>query len=100
MRDHLGKFAFDTALLSAAGAAGTKIGHGIFNVKLSDLPQKLVPQMNERGISQDYYNKLIMADHYANVAANATGKYGPEKVARAHQSIARISKGMVTYRNY
>lgn len=100
MREHLGKFAFDTALLSAAGATGSKIGHGIFNVKLSDLPQKLVPQMNEKGISQDYYNKLIMADHYANVATNSVGKYNPEKVARAQQSLQESLSGMVSYRNY
>lgn len=100
MRVHLGKFAFDTVLLSAAGAAGSKLGHGMFNVKLSDLPKKLVPQMNEKGISQDYYNKLIMADHYANVATNSLGKYSPEKVARAQQSLQESLNGMVTYRNY
>lgn len=100
MRVHLGKFAFDTVLLSAAGATGSKIGHGMFNVKLSDLPQKLVPQMNEKGISQDYYNKLIMADHYANVATNSLGKYSPEKVARAQQSLQESLSGLVTYRNY
>ena len=100
MRTHLGKFAFDTALLSASGAAGSKIGHGMFNVNLSDLPKKLVPQMNDRGISQDYYNKLIMADHYANVATNSLGKYSPEKVARAQQSLQESLNGMVTYRNY
>lgn len=100
MRTHLGKFSFDTALLSASGAAGSKIGHGMFNVKLSDLPQKLVPQMNDRGISQDYYNKLIMADHYANVSTNSLGKYSPEKVARAQQSLQESLNGMVTYRNY
>lgn len=100
MRNHLGKFAFDTALMSASGVAGSRIGHGIFHVKLSDLPQKLVPQMNNRGISQDYYNKLMMADHYANVASNPLGKYSPEKVSRAQQSLQESLSGMVTYRNY
>ncbi len=100
MQEHLGQFAFDTAIMSLAGAAGSKVGHKVFGVSLRDLPHALVPQMNGKGISQDYYNKLLMAEHYNNVALNAQGKFSLEKVSRARQSLQESLNNLVTYRQY
>ncbi|MBS2008343.1 MAG: hypothetical protein JST01_14945 [Cyanobacteria bacterium SZAS TMP-1] len=100
MRKSLGKFAFDTALMSAAGLGGSAAGHGLFNVRLGDLPAELVPQMNARGISQDYYNKLFMVDRHINVIRNVEGKYTPDKVARSYQELPGSLQKLVTYRQY
>lgn len=100
MRKHLGKFAFDATIMSVAGGLGARAGHKLFDVRLKDLPKELVPQMNERGISQDYYNKLMMAEHYTNVARNQDGKFSMEKVLKARQSLGTSLKDLVTYRDY
>jgi len=100
MRTHLGRFAFDTVVMSAAGAAGGKVGHRLFDVKLGDLPRQLVPQMSERGISHDYYNKLMMAEYYTNNAANTEGKFSAEKVAKARERLPGSLKDLISYRDY
>ena len=100
MRKCMGKFAFDTALMSAAGVGGSAIGHNLFKVQLKNLPPELVPQMNGRGISQDYYNKLFMVDRHTNVIRNTEGKFAPEKVAKSHQELPGALQSLVSYRQY
>jgi hypothetical protein len=97
MRNHLGRFGFDTLVTSAGGIIGGGIGHHAFRPKI---PAELMTQMHATGIRGDYYNKVMVADQRANVIRNADGKFSAEKVSRANEQFPGALKDVVTYRQY
>lgn len=101
MRKSLGKFAFDTALLSAGSLSGARLGQSLF-LKLDRLkmPAEFFTQMEPSGVTADYHNKFITPGHYASVARNAEGKFSPEKVLKAQQKLPQLLKEIPTYREY
>lgn len=100
MRKHLGEFAFDTTIMSAAGLAGGSVGYKLFHPNRAAIPAELTTQIGKTGIRQDYANKLLPAGYYANIVRNAEGKFSPEKIARAQRELPGALKSVETYSQY
>lgn len=100
VRDSLGQFAFDTAVMAGSGVVGARVGHSLFLPSLSRIPTDLTSQMGGNGVRHDYYNKLMPAQYYAEIAANSGGAHGAEKVAKARGQLDSMLKGVMSYSEY
>jgi hypothetical protein len=98
MKECLGSFAFDTALMSVGGLAGGKAGRALFK---PEIPPLFFDQMNDKtGIRMDYYNKFYGAESRANMAVNSDGATTQARMADAREKLPGFLRDVRTYSNY
>lgn len=98
MKNSLGQFVFDTALMSAGGMLGAKVGQRL----VPQIPRGLMKEMQiePSGFSGDYLNRTRSADGFAFAMKSAQAKGNPEKVARYVEPLKESLSGMKTYSQY
>ncbi len=97
MKDNLGRFAFDTALLSAAGLAGGAIGYKRFSPWAGKVPEEFTTRLNSTGIRQDYLDGLQPAYHSADIAYNGTRHLSEYKLSLARSGLQESIRKGPTY---
>lgn len=98
MKDSLGQFVFDTALMSTGGMLGARVGQRF----VPQIPRGLMKemQMEPSGFSGDYLNRTRSADGFAFAMKTAQARGNPEKVARYVEPLKGALSEMKTYSQY
>lgn len=98
MKNSLGQFVFDTALMSGGGMLGAKVGQRF----VPQIPRGLMKEMQiePSGFSGDYLNKTRSADSFAYAMKTAQAKGNTEKVARYVEPLKGALGDMKTYSQY
>jgi hypothetical protein len=98
MKNSLGQFVFDTALMSGGGILGAKVGQRF----VPQIPRGLMREMQiePSGFSGDYLNKTRSADSFAFAMKTAQAKGNTERVARYVEPLKGALGDMKTYSQY